>query len=423
MAHSVRPTEQETILIIGGGIIAMASAHYLSDAGYQVTIIDEGKIGGACSAGNCGFICPSHILPLATPGALRSGIASLFNPSAAFRVKFRFDAAFLNWMLQFARRCNTRQMLESGRHLKSLLDSSTDEYRKLFKRGDIDGGQQSKGLLYVFQTARGMEEFGQTDALLNDQFGVAAKRIEGEALRQFDPALRSSLAGAFHYEDDMHMRPDQLNRSWAEQLQRGGVKMVENCRFQSADKAKGSITGVHTSAGPMQADHYILATGSLSAGLAREFGGRIPVEPGKGYSITMDQPKACPSHPMLLPEHHVGITPFADGLRLGSMMEFVGFDQSLPEKRLSQLRQSAELYLDSPLPTSNNEIWFGWRPMTWDSLPIIGRPPGLDNVIYATGHNMLGMTLAPATGRLVTELTTGAVPHIDPEPFSPTRFH
>ena len=133
--------------------------------------------------------------------------------------------------------------------------------------------------------------------------------------------------------------------------------------------------------------------------------------------MTMKSPENGPKHPMLMPEHHIGVTPFEDGLRLGSMMEFVGYDHSLPPKRLEQLRRSTKPYLACKLPTANLESWFGWRPMTSDSLPIIGRARSLDNAMIATGHSMLGLTLAPATGKLVAELVAGKTPHIDPLPF------
>ncbi len=163
--------------------------------------------------------------------------------------------------------------------------------------------------------------------------------------------------------------------------------------------------------------------GAWSQHLGCSLGCPIPVEPGKGYSITMRRPEICPRHPILFPEHKVGVTPFEEGYRLGSMMEFVGFDDRIPAKRIQQLRDSAKPYLLDPYaedPTA--EEWFGWRPMTWDSLPIIGPVPRLKNAYLATGHNMLGLSLAPSTGRLLTELMIGEVPHIDPQPFSPSRF-
>ena len=166
----------------------------------------------------------------------------------------------------------------------------------------------------------------------------------------------------------------------------------------------------------------MIATGAWSSRLSSDLECPIPIEQGKGYSVTMSRPDPCPRHPLLFPEHRVGVSPFEHGYRLGSMMEFAGFDTSIPARRIQQLQDSASHYLASPSSVGELQTWYGWRPMTWDSLPIIGRTPRLENVYLATGHNMLGMSLATATGKLIAELMSGQSTHIDPAPFSPQRF-
>ncbi len=413
----------ESVIIIGGGIIGIACAHYLSRAGYGVTVIEQGTVAGACSHGNCGYIAPSHVLPLTTPEAIGEALRSLFNPKAAFRVKPRADPAFLKWLWQFARRCNRGDMLSAAAHLHAILQSSAAEYAALLSDDPMDSQWRKAGLLYVFETEEGLAAHAEEDRLLTEHFGVSARRIEGAELPQFDGALRSGLAGGFLYEDDTSVRADRLSKGWRRKLEDSGVQFIEHCSFEGLEKSGPIIRNIETSCGPMQADHYVLATGAVSTRLARHFGARLPIQPGKGYSITMKAPDNGPRHPMLLPEHHVGITPFDDGFRLGSMMEFVGYDTALPTTRLQQLRSSAQPYLRDELPATNLEEWYGWRPMTWDSLPVIGPVPGMDNALFATGHNMLGMTLAPATGRLIAEMVAGQVPHIDPTPYSPKRFN
>lgn len=172
----------------------------------------------------------------------------------------------------------------------------------------------------------------------------------------------------------------------------------------------------------MRAEQFVIATGAWSTRLSKELGCRVPIQPGKGYSVTMTRPDPCPRHPMLFPEHRVGVTPFREGYRLGSMMEFAGYDSTIPERRIAQLRKSAQPYLIAPYTGVEQHTWFGWRPMTWDSLPIIGPVPRLANAFLATGHNMLGMSLATATGRLVAEMIQRRTLHIDATAFSPRRF-
>jgi D-amino-acid dehydrogenase len=412
----------EGAIIVGAGIIGIACAHYLSKAGMPVTVIDRGPIAGACSHGNCGYICPSHVLPLTEPSAIAVALKSLFTPGAPFRVKPRLSPALWNWMWQFARRCHHQQMLTAGRHLKAILDSSMAEYRGLIEEERLDCEWKRDGLLYVLRTGRGMREFAETDRFLSDHFGVAARRIEGGDLPTFDSALKPGLAGAFHYEGDASVRPERLSSTWSERLKERGVTFLEHCELRGIRKSAGRVTHLETARGEMSADVLVFATGAWSPRLSRELGCRIPVQPGKGYSVTMPAPDPCPRHPMLFPEHRVGVSPFENGYRLGSMMEFAGFDATIPERRIQQLRDSARPYLVAPFTEGDQRTWYGWRPMTWDSLPIIGRVAGLANAYLATGHNMLGMSLATATGRLIAEMIQDRPLHIDPTPYCPSRF-
>ena len=419
-----------TVIVTGGGIIGLACAHYLADAGFGVTVIDRAGIGRACSYANCGYVCPSHVLPLNEPGAILTGIRSLFRPKAAFRIKPQLRFAIYRWLFEFARRCTHDEMIAAGHRLKSLLDSSMHEYRLLFESTALTGEWKEQGLLYVFETDDAFARFSQTDALLTEIYGLAARRIEGDELAGFDPALRTGLAGAYFYDDDASLRPDTLLREWRSLLTQSGVRFVENCPVEGVHKSAGQITALRTGKGELLADHYVFAAGAWSSELAAELGCSIPVEPGKGYSLTMPRPDTCPQRPMLFPEHRIGVTPFDEGYRIGSMMEFTGFDSSIPEQRITYLKESARQYLKTPVSAGIDdeyraeveETWYGWRPMTWDSLPIVGRIPGLENGLLATGHNMLGLTLAPATGRLIAEIVCGQLTHIEIDAFSPERF-
>lgn len=412
----------ERIFIVGAGIVGIACAHYLSKAGFRVTVIDQDIVAGACSNGNCGYICPSHVLPLTEPGALRMGLKSLFNPRAAFRIHPSLRPALWKWMWQFARRCNHRQMLAAAPPLKAMLDSSLLEYKRLMDEEQLACEWHEDGLLYVFESTDALRHFADTDRLLTEHFGVSAVRIGGDALPSFDAALKPGLAGAFHYTGDASVRPDLLNQAWVERLRQCGVEFVEQCSLKGVQRQAGLIMALETSKGTFEADRYVFATGAWSSRLEPLLGCRIPVEPGKGYSMTMARPAICPKHPMLFPEKKVAVSPFEQGYRLGSMMEFTGFDSSIPSHRIQQLRDSAVPYLVEPYTDEVLDTWYGWRPMTWDSLPIVGSVPALENAYLATGHNMLGMTLAPATGLLLTEIMMNLSPHIDPQPYSPDRF-
>lgn len=419
----IKDMPSENVVIIGSGIVGIACAHYLSKAGLSITVIDKKGIAQGCSHANCGYISPSHVLPLTEPGAIKIALKSLLNPNSPFRVKPRLNFSFWHWMWQFAKRCNHSQMLESGKHLKSILDSSMTEYRKLIQEEQLECEWKENGLLFVFQSQTGLNKYAQTDRILSDNFDLSARLIKGEDLPAFDPALKHGLAGAFHYKDDASVRPDLLNSQWSDRLRESGVRFLTDCEMQSITRSNGRVIHLNTTRGEMKADHFIFATGAWSSRLSKELQCLIPIEPGKGYSITMSKPEPCPIYPMLFPEHKVGVSPFHNGYRLGSMMEFCGFDSSIPERRIKLLRDSAKHYLVAPYTDAVQETWYGWRPMTWDSLPVIGPVPGLDNSYLATGHNMLGMSLAAATGKLITEMVRGTQTHIDARPYSPQRFH
>jgi D-amino-acid dehydrogenase len=410
-------------VIIGGGVIGVACAYFLRERGWQVTIVDRGRIGGGCSHGNCGFVSPSHVLPLAEPGAVRRALASMLKKNSPFHIKPRLDWRLWSWLFRFARRCNNSDMLTAGRACHALLESSRMLYRELIAREALACEWQTHGLLFVYDTRRGLDTYAHSDAILAEHFGLPAKRLDGEALTEFEPALRPGLAGAFFYEQDAHLRPDRLMAEWRRVLEARDVEIIENAEFQgfAAGESKRAARAL-TSQGNFAADAFVVATGAWTPLLARQIGCRLPIQPGKGYSITMPRPALCPRVPMLLMEHKVGVTPMHTGYRLGSTMEFAGYDTSLRPERLELLRRGAAACLREPYCEPIEEAWYGWRPMTYDSVPVIDKSPLWDNLYLAAGHNMLGLSMAPATGKFVAELIDGDTPHVDPAPYSVSRF-
>jgi D-amino-acid dehydrogenase len=426
MADSPQRSEQH-VLVIGGGVIGAACAHYLQQAGRRVTIVDKGRFAGGCSHANCGFICPSHVLPLAEPGALREAFKSLFHRYSPFRVRPRFDLRLWSWFWQFARRCNHHDMVESGHAIQPLLQSSMQLYEELMQTGGIDCEWEKRGLLFVYRTEPAFNCFTGTNDLLTRVFNEPAERLGGEEVREFEPALKTGLAGGWYYEHDAHLRPDKLMQSWRESLERRGVIIREQCEVQGFEQSDAGgerkrATAAITTAGPIQADVFVVATGSWTPFLEKHLGCRVPIQPGKGYSITMPRPKVCPRVPIIFPEHRVAVTPMQSGYRLGSMMEFVGYDETIDPARLNLLTDAALIYLREPVPEPVLETWYGWRPMTWDSRPIIDRSPAWENVYIAAGHNMLGLSMGCATGKLIAELVTGREPHLDLGPYAAKRF-
>jgi D-amino-acid dehydrogenase len=408
-------------IVIGGGVIGAACAHYLVDADWRVTVLDKGRFGAGCSHANCGYVCPSHVLPLAAPGAITATLKTMLRRNGPLRIRPCANRSLPGWLLAFARRCNRADMLNAGHGIRALLNSSRGLYDELV-RGGIECEWEARGLLFVFHSRHGMEHYAATDELLRNEFGLAAKPFHGEAVRELEPALKPGLGGGWLYGTDAHLRPDRLMRSWRNQLEARGVTVRENSEARGFVRAGGKATALQTADGDLAADVFVLAAGAWAPFLNDHLGCRLPIQPGKGYSLTTARPAVCPTLPMIFEEHRVAVTPMKTGYRLGSMMEFVGYDPSISPKRIAYLREAAGHYLEQPAGEPVEETWTGWRPMTPDGLPVVGPSPALPNVLIAAGHNMLGLSMAPATGRLVAELLTGRTPHIDPTPYAASRF-
>lgn len=409
-------------IVIGGGIIGTACAHYLARAGWSVTVIDRGPFGEGCSSANCGFVCPSHVLPLAEPGAIGPAIRSMFQKNAPFAIRPRLDPALWSWLLNFARRCNRHDMLEAGVGIQALLESSLALYEELVERERLECEWQRRGLFFVYKSPAAFDAYAETNRLLAESFECPAERIEGARVEALEPALRDGMAGGWYYHDDAHLRPDKLLRSWRRLLENDGVTIREQCALEGFAGRSQHAAAVKTSQGEIPAEVFVAATGALTPLLNEHLGCKIPIQPGKGYSITMPRPASCPAIPLIFPETRVAVTPFASGYRLGSTMEFAGYDATIDPKRLQILKDGAEPYLRTAHCEPVERTWFGWRPMTYDGLPIIDRAPRYENVWVAAGHNMLGLSMAPATGKLLAELVGGERPFLDPDPYRISRF-
>ncbi len=414
---------QKPVVIVGGGVIGAACAYYLSMLGSRVVVIDQEAFGNACSHGNCGYVSPSHILPLCRPGAVLSSLKTLFARNSPFKIRARLDPKMWWWFLRFALRCNHSSMIEAGHARHALLNSSRQLYQSMMDDGQLgDCEWEAVGLMFVHSDRPHFESFEKTNHLLMREFGASFERLDQAELLHREPALRDVVCGAWMFEGDAHLRPHLLMKSWRRLLEEQGVEIREQCEFYDLDSTGSNAHAIETNQGRIEADQVIFATGAWSRMIQQKLKARIPVEPGKGYSITMQRPEVCPKYPMLFEDHRVGISPTASAFRIGSTMEFAGYDSSLREDRLQLLTDTAKFYLHDPIRDPFVERWYGWRPMSCDEIPLVGRVPRYSNVWLAAGHSMLGLSMATATGKLISEMMTGQTPHIDPHPYRPSRF-
>ena len=413
---------RDETLILGGGVIGLFCALELLKSGCGVTVLERHTVGAGASHGNCGTITPSHSNPLAAPGMIGKALRMMLQADAPFYVKPSFDPSLWRWLLQFARRCNGRDYAAGVERKGAWLKASRALLAQTIRDEGLACEFGETGLIYVYRDPASLDAAHALAADLRG-IGVEAQMLDPAALAREEPALREGMAGGLLFSGDGHLRPDRLVSELARRVRELGGEIVEHCDVTGfARERSGAIAQVNTSTGARTARDLILATGAWSPRLARGLGLRLPIQPGKGYSITYSQPKLLPRRPLVLRERSVCVTSWGSGFRLGSTMEFSGYDTSLNRVRLDALVRGAGEYLFEPIGTELREEWYGWRPMTVDDLPIVGRAPGVPNLMLATGHGMMGVSMAAATGRMVGDLLLGREPLLDPATCAAERF-
>jgi D-amino-acid dehydrogenase len=415
---------QPDVLIIGAGVIGLQAAYHLRQQGRSVLVVDQNEPGSGSSHGNCGLISPSHVLPNTLPGLPWKAFKWMFQSNAPFKVSPQLDGDFLRWMWGFWRNCDMAQVRATAPAIARILASSRQLLAEQVAAEQMAIEYQENGCLYVYGTPAGLAAELAWHPIYAE-CGVKVDVLDRAALTAFEPALKpDAIHGGTFFPDDASLRPDRYVRELLALVRRKGVEVRSNVKVHDLSERHQAML-VHTETGELAAGQVLLTAGSWSPLLSKRLGFRLPIQPGKGYSLTFQRPERCPSHPMVLKEKSVAVTPWPSGLRLGSTMEFAGYDASLPAQRLQLLTTGADSLLHgafASIPRTERQEWYGWRPMTTDTLPIIDRAPGFRNLWLATGHSMLGVSMSPASGKLITELMTAAKPHIDPTPYCYARF-
>ncbi len=413
-------TLRDDVLVIGAGAVGLATALALAVDGRKVRVLEANAIGSGASHGNCGTITPSHAPPLAAPGMVLQAVRWMLTPGAPLYIKPRLDPALWRWLLGFAARCNHRDWHASALGRAAILNDSRTRLADWVGRHGLQCEFAEDGVDYVFRDRRNFERNVGECAELRE-FGIASEPIDGDVYLASEPALKPGLAGVIRFPGDANLRPDRYVAELA-RVVRGLGGIIEEHRKVEVVRAEADGVCVRTAQGECRGREVVIALGAWSPLLARSLGFRLPVQPGKGYSITYSRPSLVPKRPLSLRDRSVCVSAWDSGYRLGSTMEFSGYDVSLNETRLGMLEQAAREYLHEPVGATVEERWYGWRPMSSDDMPAIGRVPGQRNVWIAAGHGMLGVSMSAATGQLVADMIGGRAPAIDPAPYSPRRF-
>ncbi len=410
------------IIIIGAGIIGLCSAYYLTKAGYKVTLLEQGDLLNNCSSGNAGMIVPSHFIPLAAPGMISKGIKWMFDSKSPFYVKPSLNLDLISWGLKFWKYANQQHLDRSAVPLRDLHLLSKQLYDDLDKEPTLDFGLEKKGILMLYKTAATGEEEIHVAKKAQD-LGLDIAILNAEQTQALEPDTRLDVLGSVHYRCDAHLYPNNLVKQLVTYLKSEGVELVTNCKVNGFDISNGKINAIQAVDKTYKADLVVMTGGSWLPELAQHAGLKIPIMPGKGYSF-MVKPEKQIHHPSLLLEARVAVTPMNGEVRFGGTMEIAPLNHKVNMNRVEGIVSSIPKYYPDhqvEMPTVD-KIWYGFRPCSPDGLPYIGHSSKLKNLIIAGGHGMMGVSLAPVTGKLVAELVAEEKLSLDIALYSPNRF-
>ena len=417
-------TKSKSITVLGGGIIGLFTAYYAMRKGHRITIVERGAAShDSCVLGSAGMIVPSHFIPLAAPGMVAMGLRMMWDPESPFYIRPRLSGELLSWAWKFYRAATPAHVARSAPLLRDLSLASRRCFEELAGLSDNDFGLVKKGLLMLCKSEHTLAEEARTAQQAN-QLGIPAEVLTPAQTAKLEPGIRFDIAGAVYFPQDCHLAPQRLVASLTRALELGGASFSWSTEVTGWVVKNGRIAAARTTQGEIAADEYVLAGGSWSPNMLCGLGLRLPLQAGKGYSITLPQPKRLPAICSILAEARVAVTPIGSSLRFGGTMEIAGLDQTIRQPRVNGIIKSVPKYF--PEFTADDfhslPVWSGLRPCSPDGLPYLGRFSRYPNLCAATGHAMMGLSLGPITGKLIAQILSGEKPAIELAALSPDRY-
>ena len=404
------------IIVIGAGVIGLHCAYYLNQAGFEVEVIEATSENNeeGCSYGNCGLLVPSHFVPLASPEMLRSGFKMMLDRTSPVYLPAGKNISSLPWFLKFLKAANKKTVARAIPTLYKLNDESRKLYQQLSTENDNQSGFSNKGLLMAATTEKGLHEEVALAGIAN-HLGGEVQLLDQQQLKVIEPEADLQVAGALLYKTDGNVTPEAHLRWLKSYLKDNGVVFRYNTPVSNFHVEKGEITAVNTTVGKLKADDFVLATGAYSAKLAASVGIKVSVIAGKGYSFDLPKANLKLQTPLILTEAKVALTPFQNSVRLGSGMEFNGTVGEVALNRVQAIINRTQKAFPGmeKLDAGKLNIWEGLRPVTPTGIPIIGRTNKYNNLLVATGHAMMGVSLGPITGKIISQLVAGETPDFD----------
>lgn len=416
----------KSAIICGGGIVGLCTAYYLAREGLEVTVVDRspGPSHDHCALGSAGYVSPSHVIPLAAPGMVWKGLKWMLDSRSPFYIQPRLDTELMRWGWLFWRASNRRQVARAAPVLRDLCLHSRSLYEELDELTGYRAEFRKDGLLNVCRTQESLDDEANGLARLANELGVEAQVLNAAQTAALGLGVKLDIAGSLFFPIDAHLTPARFCAALGELLVEMGVQFRWSTTIFGWRPMGRRVAAVQTTAGDLIADEFVLTGGSWSGGMLTGLGLRLPMQAGKGYSLTLPKPRFRVTKPFILKERRVAVTPMGDTLRFGGTMEIAGHNDGVRPERVEQIIAGALAYL--PEFTAGDfagvKPWFGYRPVSPDGLPYVGRFGRYANLTAACGHAMLGVTLAPGTGRLVAEVICERKPSVDLTLLNPDRY-
>ncbi len=410
------------VIVVGAGVIGLATAYYALAAGADVTVLEQGDVGAGSSWGNAGLVVPSYNEPLADRAAVAEGLREVFDPDGFFALRPRPDAQLLSWLARYLVHCTPRHYQRAVAVFNELNRDTLRLHRELAAAADGAYGFREKGVLYLYREhdcwKRGLRAANRIRAA-----GFGASDLSPLELQKWVPQADPSVIGGIHYRDDAGLDPALFVQWLAGEVKRRGGQIRPRTEVYGFEGCRRRVTALLTTEGRYRAEQVVLAGGAWLRKLGGWLGVRLPVEGGKGISMTMAGAREVTRVPLILAEAHAAVSPIGDRLRFTGLLELCGLDMTLDPRRVRGIYQAVRRYLQGVPSLDGAQVWRGLRPCTPDGLPLLGRLAAPTNVLVAGGHDTKGVSLAPVTGRLAADLLAGGqiTPALE-KALSPRRF-
>jgi len=411
----------KNVIIIGGGVIGLCSAYYLYKEGHQVSIVDQSNLDSGASYVNAGYLSPSHIIPLSAPGVMKKGLKWMFNPASPLYIRPRLDLDFLRWVWAFNKSCSKEHMSKAIPVIKNIALLSQDLFEDLKNSDSFKFHYDKKGLLMLCQTNKMLEAEIKT-AQLAKQEGLEVREVTLNELQQLEQNVKINAVGATFYECDSHMTPQEFMQEMKDYLKSVEVQFFKKEKVEDLHIQNKKIISIKTDKQKLKGDEFILATGSWTPFLSKKLGLNLLLEAGKGYCVNTENSTGI-TIPAILTEAKVAVTPMHDFTRFAGTMEIAGINHDINKVRVEAIARAVTNYYPDIILTSDekNLASSGLRPVSPDGLPYIGKSEKCQNLIFATGHAMMGLSMATGTGKLVSEIISQKKASLSLEPFNPDR--